>query len=288
MKHTLLFIHGISDVDGPYDFDGLWEKLSKEYHKIYKVEFSDYFTLGPVKWDIATNDGEKKIFETCFGQLRKSDRNLVHGNLIESGKALADTRAWRYFATFLAGDVIAYVDEADNKIRETVWEQMRKHLENEDKTIRPFSIVGHSLGSVIAYDFIFSMMERNRLFTFANAPVLTEQQVKSWKQAFLNLYTMGSPIGLFMMRRRELWANDFENLVNPVEKAERLRFWLNIWDRDDLVAFPLEGMFKNQAGKALRDVKVDTGMLMPWAHTKYWEDNETAREIAATLPAPGK
>jgi hypothetical protein len=279
-------IHGISDKDGPYDFEQLWENLGKEYFAIHKTKFDEQFTFAPIKWDIATNDGEKSIFETCFGTLRNSDRYLVHGNWLQSGKALADTRAWRYFATFLAGDVIAYVDEADNKIRATVWDQMRKYLDLGAGQVCPFSIIGHSLGSVIAYDFIFALMQRNKIFDFAGTPKLDETAINNWKHAFQNLYTMGSPIGLFMMRHRDLWQNDFAKLVNPVEKNSKLRFWLNIWDKDDLVAYPLEKIFKNQDGKALTDVEVDTGMLMPWAHTKYWEDAETARAIADTLPAP--
>lgn len=286
MKHTILLIHGISDGDGPHDFDKFWERLSDSYSKLHKVSFDDHFLMAPIDWDIATNEGEANIFEACFGGIRESDKYLVHGNLFQTGKALADTRAWRYFSTFLAGDVIAYIDEADNKIRETAWGHIRQYLEAPDGSVKPYSIVGHSLGSVIAYDFVFAMMVREKLFDFAGAPKLTTAQVKLWQDSFQNLYTMGSPIGLFMMRHRDLWQNDFGKLINPVDKTAKNRFWLNVWDKDDLVAYPLEKIFKNQVGKALMDVEVDTGMLMPWAHTMYWDDAETAKAIAATLPPP--
>lgn len=286
MKHTLLLIHGISDGDGPHDFDKFWQRLSGIYSELHKVSFDDYFLKAPIEWDAATSEGESDIFKACFGGIRESDKYLVHGNLFQTGKAMIDTRAWRYFSTFLIGDVVAYIDEADNKIRETAWGSMRQYLESEDGSIKPYSIIGHSLGSVIAYDFIFALMVRNKLFDFATAPVLTAPQIQSWQDGFRNLYTMGSPIGLFMMRHRDLWQNDFGNLINPVDNTSKIRTWLNLLDKDDLVAYPLEPIFKDQPGKSLRDLEVDTGMLMPWAHTQYWDDDETAKAIVSTLPPP--
>lgn len=121
MKHALALVHGISDEDNPDAFTPFWKGLSDEYKRIYNANLDDYFVKAPINWDSATNDGERQIFESFLGKTRTSDKYLVHGGLLETSKALSDNRAWRYFATYLAGDVIAYVDEADNKIRERVW-----------------------------------------------------------------------------------------------------------------------------------------------------------------------
>lgn len=286
MKHTLVLVHGISDGEGPYDFKALWSGLAKAYESKHKVEFDKYFAIAPVEWDSATDPGEANIFKAGFEEIRNSDKNLVHGNFIEVGAALINTRAWRYFSTFLVGDVIAYIDESDNKIREFVWSLLKKYLVRDDASIKPFSFIGHSLGSVIAYDFVFSLMVRNMIYDFVDKPVLTEEEIKEWQSAFTNLYTLGSPIGLFMMRKRELWQNEFAALINPVDSSQVNRVWLNIWDKEDLVAYPLERIFEQKEGKSLKDVQVDTGRFMPWAHTEYWGDQETATAIAGSLPSP--
>lgn len=146
MKHALALVHGISDEDNPDAFTPFWKGLSDEYKRIYNANLDDYFVKAPINWDSATNDGERQIFESFLGKTRTSDKYLVHGGLLETSKALSDNRAWRYFATYLAGDVIAYVDEADNKIRERVWSELCRNLVAADGSIAPFSIVGHSLG----------------------------------------------------------------------------------------------------------------------------------------------
>lgn len=286
MKHTIVLIHGISDGSGPYDFDRFWNLLSKKYSDLHGTQFNDYFVKAPIKWDGATDEGEKNIFETCFGGVRETDKHLVSGSLFQTGKALADIRAWRYFSTFLAGDVIAYIDEADNQIRATAWQGLRQYLVNVDGSVKPFHLVGHSLGSVIAYDFVYSMMERGTLYDFANKPTWSQEETDQWRQAFQNLYTMGSPLGLFMMRKKVLWEHDFASLKNPVDNSTIDRRWLNIWDKDDLIAYPLENLFGRVAGRTVEDVEVDTGLIMPWAHTEYWSDEETADAIVRSLPIP--
>jgi hypothetical protein len=287
MKHVIALIHGISDEDNPDVFTPFWNSLSKEYSRLYNACLDDFFMKAPISWDVATNTGEKAIFESCFDKTRASDKYLVHGDFFETSKALGDTRAWKYFATYLAGDIIAYVDEADNQIRETVWKELVKNIVRDDNSIAPYSLIGHSLGSVIAFDFIYSLFQRNCFYSFANQPKSNQAQLDSWKASFRNLYTIGSPVGLFMMRNRNLWANDFAALTNPVENSENIiRTWLNIWDKDDLVAFPLERIFKNQSNNSLKDIEVDTGMIMPWAHTNYWHNQATIRSIAKTLPPP--
>lgn len=286
MKHTLVLIHGISDGNGSYDFAQFWQNLSEKYNRIHNVNFDEYFIKAPLKWDQATDEGEKNIYETCFGAVRETDKHLVNGSLFQTGKALGDTRAWRYFSTFLAGDVIAYIDENDNQIRSTIWTGLRQHLERDDGTVQKYSFIGHSLGSVIAYDFVYSMMERGQLFDFDSKPTWSSEETQNWQTGFQNLYTMGSPIGLFMMRKKNLWSKQFSALINPVDNAKVNRQWLNIWDKDDLVAYPLESIFRNAANKTVRDVEVDTGLIMPWAHTEYWSDHETAQVIAETLPTP--
>ena len=280
-KHAIVLIHGISDGKPTDDFDKFWAGVSDAYFKRTKTKLDSKYEPIPIKWDVATNTGEKNIFEMSFSPTKPTDDDLVRGNLLETTKSLLDTRAWRYFSTYLAGDVIAYIDESDNQIRSTTWSELKKGLTNPDGTIKQFSVVGHSLGSVIAYDFVYSMIQNSKLFSFTDSDKETFDAGK-WQSSFADLYTMGSPIGLFLMRKKQFWENKFSGLKNPMTKVpSKTRQWINIWDKDDLIAYPLQNIFSNVPN--LVDVEVDAGMLMPWAHTQYWSDRRTAEVVAKSL-----
>ena len=176
-EHKIFVIHGITDGTNIFaEFDVFAKLLKAKYKAITKQELDDKFELVPVVWDSATADGEGRIFQLCFGKLQPTDSALVSSvfNPVESAKSLANAfirnplwllqskwhpwRSWRYFATFLAGDIIAYVDEADNGIRSNVWKTLDELLPVVGGKIANFSIIGHSLGSVIAYDFLYSLL----------------------------------------------------------------------------------------------------------------------------------
>jgi hypothetical protein len=97
---------------------------------------------------------------------------------------------------------------------------------------------------------------------------------------------MGSPIGLFMMRKGSLWmeGEPFVKLYNPVRGKER--FWCNFWDSEDPVAYPLARLFQRNpenAGLNLTDVPVETGFLIFDSHTRYWNNNDVTQTIASTI-----
>src|SRR5262249_35820212 len=140
-------------------------------------------------------------------------------------------QAMRTFMTFFLGDVVAYVSQNDNNIRRTVWEQMQGALLKD----APYSFIGHSLGGVIAFDFLFNLFDRSKLFD--PLPPLSPDQIELLKSGFQNLFTMGSPVGLFMLRKGDLWdpaktGERFGKLRNPIPESQRT--WLNFWDRQDL------------------------------------------------------
>jgi len=190
----------------------------------------------------------------------------------------------RTFMTFFLGDVVAYVSDNDNNIRRTVWSQMQSLLAKN----APYSIVAHSLGSVIAFDYIFNLFDRGILFRPLTA---SPEEVETLKNGFASLFTMGSPGALFMLRQGKLWdpqvgGDHFAKIKNPLPASSR---WLNFWDKEDIIAYPAERLFRrnpeNQQ-KPLEDVEVQTGNLVVNSHLGYWSNAEVARRIAIGLPTP--
>ncbi len=285
MKHIIFLIHGIGDGTPGDDYQVFEEHLKKAYcdqHKCADSDWAKKFAIKPIIWDAATCDPETAIYSRSFGAVRPNDRSLVaETNPFLAALNLPNTRAWRYFMTFFVGDAIAYVDEFDNGIRRKVWEQMATELKLDGASQPPFSIVGHSLGSVIAYDFVYALNSSpGKIFDLSPDPSknikLAASKIISLQQAFTNLITFGSPIALFWMRRRDLWERNFVNLSNPVQQGK----WLNFWDDDDIVAYPLRNFF---ADGHVEDIRVETGMMMPWAHTGYWKNRALAQRMAEVL-----
>jgi hypothetical protein len=283
-RHTLFFIHGMGDTRPIAGFSTLWSKIAEAYdHKGSNNvgDFEDRYRPGFVDWHKVTETAKLTVFDDAFSPMQPQ-HDLV-------GDLLHPIAAARTFMTMFLGDVAAYVSDNDNNIRVTVWTELQKQLELGG----PYSIVGHSLGSSIAFDFLFNLFVRERLFSPVDE-LFPKVNVVDLQQRFRGLYTMGSPVGLFMLRQGALWkANDpalaggpaFSNIKNPLRSPQHS--WLNFWDKQDIIAYPLENLFQANAaynsGRPLRDVAVDTGLEPVTAHTGYWKSDEVAAKIAADL-----
>lgn len=147
---------------------------------------------------------------------------------------------------YLEKPVLEYVEEKMN-------EEISKIPDNE-----PFIIVSHSLGSVIAFDYLYS---RGYLYMKDQEEGWTK---KSTKQ-FLGIVSMGSPISIFaaalgfVPSKLQLGSTSFNSEKKP--------FWINLQDYDDPVARDLAPHFPNI--RQLVDKKVNTGPSII-SHVKYW------------------
>ena len=101
-------------------------------------------------------------------------------------------------------------DDVARKIRDLLQQTLRPMLEQQDDVL----LIGHSLGSVIAYDTLWELSRREGI---------------TGKVDFL---TLGSPLGMHYIQRRLLGMN------NHVEKTypDRIRRWINLSAEGDVTA----------------------------------------------------
>lgn len=123
---------------------------------------------------------------------------------------------------------------------------------NPDKIV----IIAHSLGSVIAYDYICG---------FRKYKLRSNETV----EAFI---TLGSPIPLFTS------AMGF--VENKFKWPKNVQSWVNILDPDDGIARFCGPFFKNIR---VQDMEVNTGFGPLSAHTGYLKSKEVSRAIAKKL-----
>lgn len=292
-KHFLVFIHGIgekiSEGSEILGYPKLWNNLSKAFYKENKFRFNEKYV--PLYTDWHTHQlqwAEKAIFTKSFPDLAERKLSLLN--------------PLRNFTTFFLGDVVAYLSEDTNFIRRTVWEQIWTVLEKPLKQgTATYSIVAHSLGSVIAYDYLCCLFhpEQPRLFVpqlsaeVSRVPVIpttdwdvSDAELGLLQERFRHFFTLGSPIGLFILRKGSLWENGspFQEIYNPVRGNDRL--WINFYDRDDIIAYPVKSLFsansKNQ-DCLLKDIAINTGFTPLDAHTNYWQNRDVAEKMMRFL-----
>ncbi len=297
-KHYLIFIHGIGELKAndrtALGYEKLWQQLIKQ-SGLTAAEFNERFGRIEVIWHVdQLQSAEATLSKTAFPDLNSSSWNPID--------------RIRSFMNFFIGDVAAYVSEDVNFIRRTVWNQIWNYCDPETNQTFPqllesgatYSIIAHSLGTVIAFDYLFDLFNPESPKLFVPAPnvekrpedrqltvqdhvssAMATETLQLLQKRFRHFFSMGSPIGLFLMRKGALWAEGepFAEAYNPVRREGRA--WCNFWDSDDPIAYPLAKLFGKNIQNAeckLLDIAVETGWILS-AHVDYWKNRTVAKEI---------
>jgi len=184
-RHKLIFIHGMGEGSSQDAYNALKHNINLTLSVKNKTNFIEHFEPVYVEWLAATELGSEMVFKKSFSGINIPQRFTTMEILSDLNRAI------RYFTTYFIGDVIAYTDENDNGIRKAVQQKLRAHCADA-----PYSIIAHSLGSVIAFDFLYHLFIKHQFF-YPKYSFSTPSEVKPYQENFRNFFTMGSPIGLF-------------------------------------------------------------------------------------------
>ena len=290
-KHYLVFIHGIGE-------DNFYQSPSEQNEQLWHLliqnsgmsqeQFASKFSRIDTNWHRPPlQTAAQTIHEAAFPGLKNQCLNPL--------------TLLRNFMTFFLGDVTAYASSQVNFIRRTVWSQMWQKLEtplkNENAT---YSIVGHSLGSVIGFDYLFYLFKDNEVFLPDRLPEqtnlpqihITSEEKTLLKQQFHHFFSLGSPISLFMLSQGDLWdlenpQQQFSQIYNPVRCDDgKNRVWYNFWDEKDIIAYPVANLFKKNSNNRtciLEDISVETEFLNFDPHSSYFRNSALAKYIMNAL-----
>lgn len=160
------------------------------------------------------------------------------------------------FASQYVMDIIGYLDEGAKKL---IQERIKAELKTINGDKEPVTLISHSLGTVIASDFVWDRQDKKDFGNFQLG----------------NFFTMGSPIALFALR----WGAE---LFNKPIRIDAPGCWINILDKDDPIAYPLKGLNKEYNAAVKEDKEVDAG-LVGISHVKYWKNKDVHKIIAGKL-----
>jgi hypothetical protein len=197
---------------------------------------------------------------------------------------LSDRARW-YFRQYL-GDVAAYVSSHTVNqfwdLRHSIQEcaagvgtaVYSARGEDGEHLYKSVTIVGHSLGSIVAYDTLNELLRQDALAAAADRIGVADRTEL--------LLTFGSPLDktayVFGTRQptRQSTQHLLEELVQPLisDYGNRPRHWLNIWSRNDWISGPLDFYDKREGRdsnpKAVKNCEDKEASTPLRAHNEYW------------------
>jgi len=245
-------------------------KLDEDLHRAAKGKQALRFEC--VCWDPVTQTPQDALLRVMFGRAGLRGR-------------LSLSRTMRRNMIGLLGDVTAYERDANNKVYQAIHAEVQKCAqalreassnERDENGYAPLSIIGHSLGSVIASDFVWDHALKH------------SHLLDGYQLALHNMFLMGSPMAVYALRGNAYGGKESirEALDCPVQVEPEYGMWLNMYDRQDAIGFPLEPIesYKKE-GVIDREVKAGNWMT-GWnlgSHTGYWKSEEVWRFIGHKL-----
>lgn len=299
---NLIFVHGMGEGNYQNSYLDLYNLISKRYFELKNIELNNHYNfVKDINWSKQTDSLQLNIFNRIFpNTYYYSDPISANGlgELVDIASEIG-TRL-RNFVHFYIGDVIAYTTKYDNKIRENYIKSILPHV------TKPFTIIAHSLGSVIFNDILYHSKiwksNPNSLskgfteeeFEFYNKMNLTNpgNQIKTFddfvtqvQKNFEIFVSIGSPIGLFLQQDLVKFGAKQHGYADSPLTDGLNQFWFNIYNDDDFFSYPVEPFFNDLQSKAKQtifDHKVSNDMSLK-AHGAYWNDENVANHIANIL-----
>jgi len=210
----------------------------------------------------------------------------------------AEAFAIRYFVVQFVGDVAAYISPYKDSKFDELRHQIRNVGLNVGKVIYGFDsklskapdyervvLVGHSLGSVLAYDTLNSLINEDQVRTAHK-----RRDVLGRTKA---LITCGSPLDktAFMFRlqarKEEQWireqlAASVQPLIVDYSYRQKLD-WINLWSPMDIISGAVN--YYDDPGKSPTDPEcvqnaIDWGAWVPfYAHVQYWHSKRLRKSL---------
>jgi hypothetical protein len=205
---------------------------------------------------------------------------------------------------FLNGfaDLFFYVSPfGEEIIRQDVFEAISREFfaKHQDRGLNySLTFFAHSAGSVITHDLLYHIFGKTGggIKGAGNQEYDTHllefrDMVNRERLRVRRFFSMGSPITPLIFRSQTLYKRitsstnacviDPRDLgFSPDPELRKARF-VNFWDKDDVLSYPLQFFYKKVDGKKMvEDKYVDVGDVFPFCHSYYWRSTKMARFMA--------
>jgi hypothetical protein len=284
-KLAVAFIHGIGRTEPGYS-RWMREALASGFAKRIAVSASSATGTAPA----SSTTAELLFEEVNWSDVLEIQEDRLWGRL-DSAESLHFERL-RRFMVFFAADAIAYQPTpSDRSAYDAIHHVLALSLARLAERAgprAPLCIVSHSLGTVIASNFIYDLSKRRGSFMARHVRAAINGTPLERGETLSLLCTMGSPIAL--------WSLRYPRFGEPIRIPPRNlgshhpgleARWINFFDPDDVIAYPLRPLNAKYARAVTEDCSVDVGSILtrwnPLSHMGYWESRAVAETIASEL-----
>jgi hypothetical protein len=188
----------------------------------------------------------------------------------------------RRFVVNALGDAGAYQDVTSGhhtyqRIHQRVAEGVRELGQREiqpDST--PLIVLAHSLGGHIMSNYVWDQQKH------PGAGLSPFEQMKTLS----GMITFGCNIPLFTFAFDEVQPIEFPPPSLPPHLHQKAK-WLNFFDPDDVLGYPLKCINEAYAKVVSKDIAVNVGGILtswnPGSHSGYWTDDDFTRLVTRYL-----
>jgi hypothetical protein len=141
---------------------------------------------------------------------------------------------------------------------------------------KPIIILAHSLGGHIISNFIWDMHKvgGNDLSPFEKMKYVT------------GIVTFGCNIPLFTFAYDKVVPIHFPHPSLPDKYKEKSK-WLNYFDPDDVLGYPLKPLNKEYSKVVNQDIEINAGGILtswnPMSHSGYWTDDDFTKPVTRLI-----
>ena len=267
-KIAVAIVHGVGTQT--LDFSNV---IQDALNRQFSAEEAVDIVIEPVYWAEEMQEREAELWQ----RLQRQDQPL-------------NFSLFRKLMVYFVADAFGYqITEYDrrlyDKIHAKFGETLRRLVDRVGETA-PLCIIAHSLGSVIASNFIYDL-QHPHLLTPELQEILGSSPLANGATLAM-FYTLGSPLAL--------WSLPFDDFGTPVtipdsrlmdHYPQLVGEWVNYYDKDDIIGFPLRGLNRAYWREVNADKQLDIGNRFvkwtPLSHLHYWDDKQLVTEIATTL-----
>jgi len=276
-KIAVAIIHGVGKQD-PHFAKKMISELKQRFSNALSGKIknpSSQLVIHPIYWAPVLQEAEDKLWKR-----------------MEQGGKMRYKSLRRFMVDF-AADALAYQPTPSdhdiyNSIHEILAGVFRK-LAREAGSTSPLCVIAHSLGTVIASNYLYDLQaeSKKRLISRKIKNKIGRTPLDRG-ETLTHFYTLGGPIAL--------WSLRYPNFGVPIKvPSPKLKIhhpqltgeWVNFYDKDDIIGYPLKTLNRDYAAVVKKDKKVNVGSIFtswnPASHTHYWTDNDVTKPIAHKL-----
>ncbi len=263
---NVLIVHGIGD--HPKEFAGEFERQLRAGLETHLETLAGRYALSAPPPSGALNLIPGRWAPVTEGIQKEIEQRIYHGPV--------DFLRW--FGMRFMGDVVAYQGGAVyGEIHRALAANLLARVQPESGHL---TIIAHSLGAVIASDFIYDHTGK-----------IGRKFADSFGVPLSNFFTLGSPLALYAMQSAHDGAFDAGELLDRFDRPVRVEsedgVWLNLFAEADIIGYPIRPINRFYAEAVTADVRVDVGdfwsRMSPLSHGRYWTDPRVNRIIAEKL-----